>query len=139
MTYRLQVKDHIDAAHFLKGYEGKCNRMHGHRWEVEVCLESERLDHINMMIDFSTVKMSMKKVIDHLDHYILNERLDESSVTAEYLSKWFFEAFLDEFLPGGEIMNPSKRGVKLVRVTVWESPECCVKYSPTMHATGGVI
>ena len=34
--YELRVKDHFDAAHYIADYKGKCHRMHGHRWEVEV-------------------------------------------------------------------------------------------------------
>jgi len=136
--YRLQVKDHFDAAHYLKGYAGKCNREHGHRWDIEVCLEGNGLDKINMLIDFSIVKKIMKSLLDKLDHYQLNEQLHEDNVTAEYLAKWFYDSFESEFamypLSNGEV--PSLKGIRLARVTVWESPECCVKYSPGMKATG---
>jgi len=138
--YRLQVKDHFDAAHFLKGYEGKCNREHGHRWDVEICLEGKDLDKINMLIDFSVVKKIMKTLLDRLDHYQLNEQLQEDNVTAEYLARWFYGSFelaLNTMpMPGGWKNDPTAKGIRLARVTIWESPECCIKYSPDMKATG---
>ena len=29
--YYLETEEHFDAAHFLKGYAGKCSNLHGHR------------------------------------------------------------------------------------------------------------
>ena len=123
--FRLQVKDHFDAAHYLKGYEGKCNREHGHRWDVEVVIEGSRLDSINMLIDFSFVKKTMKLILDELDHYQLNEQLEEDNPTAEYLARWFYRRFATKL-----DMEVKLLGVEmhLERVTIWESPECCIKY-----------
>jgi 6-pyruvoyltetrahydropterin/6-carboxytetrahydropterin synthase len=49
--YRLQVKTHFDAAHRLVDYNGKCNRLHGHRWDVEVGVQGPTLDDRNMLVD----------------------------------------------------------------------------------------
>ena len=40
----LQVEDSFDSAHFLKGYEGKCRNIHGHRWKILIEVEGEELD-----------------------------------------------------------------------------------------------
>ena len=123
--YRLQVKSHFDAAHRIKDYVGKCSRLHGHRWEVEVALEGEVLDGMNILVDFSSVKDTMEGIIEeYLDHRNLNETLDEPNVTAEFLSRWFFHTFEG----GSELAFIWPDGVRLARVTVWESPDCCVKY-----------
>ncbi|MFB0559347.1 MAG: 6-pyruvoyl tetrahydropterin synthase family protein, partial [Dehalococcoidales bacterium] len=29
--YQITVEQHFDAAHFLRGYHGKCEALHGHR------------------------------------------------------------------------------------------------------------
>jgi 6-pyruvoyltetrahydropterin/6-carboxytetrahydropterin synthase len=121
--FRLQVQHHFDAAHRIRDYVGKCNREHGHRWQVEVCVEGEELDHRNILIDFGEVKRALKHLLDDvLDHNQLNEILEEPNVTAEFLCKWIW----DEFSKSMENVTT----VQLVRVCVWESPECCVKYSP---------
>lgn len=132
--YRLQVKSHFDAAHYIKDYPGKCKRMHGHRWEVEAVLEGKELDALNMLIDFSLVKGWLKSILEDLDHYVLNEQLPEltqdgesDNVTAEYLAKWLFLG-LDTKLQFASPTFLPHLPVRLVCVTVWESPDCCVKY-----------
>jgi 6-pyruvoyltetrahydropterin/6-carboxytetrahydropterin synthase len=128
--YRLQVKDHFDAAHYIKDYVGKCSRMHGHRWDVELSIEGEKLDRLNMLVDFGEIKDLLRGLEENkLDHYILNVELNEDHVTAEYLAGWVYGRLASQI---GDL------GVKLVRVCIWESSDCCVKYSPTMHATGQI-
>ena len=34
--YQVSVEQHFDAAHFLRGYRGKCEAVHGHRFRVVV-------------------------------------------------------------------------------------------------------
>lgn len=118
--YRLQVKMHFDAAHFIKDYPGICSRMHGHRWEVEAVVEGMELKDMNMMVDFGAVKQHLGLLVNKLDHQQINEVLSEPNVTAEYLAKWFFDNLYS--------MIGMWRYAELVRITVWESPDCCVKY-----------
>ena len=128
--YRLQVKTHFDAAHYIKDYQGKCSRMHGHRWEVEVVLEGGELDKMNILIDFGVVKGMLETLVGKLDHYVLNEVLQEHNVTAEFLAKWFYKEFyqLYQLLISDSAGWVEFRGMHLTRVTIWESPDCCVKY-----------
>jgi 6-pyruvoyltetrahydropterin/6-carboxytetrahydropterin synthase len=133
-TFRLQVKSHFDSAHYLKGYLGKCQRLHGHRWEVEFCFEGGWLNDMNMLIDFALVKELMDKFIEELDHYLLNDQLKEENPTAEFIARWFFLRMQGAFRNANMVplnhtlLDAVKRGVKVVRVCVWETPECCVKF-----------
>lgn len=134
--YRLRVKTHFDAAHTLKDYLGKCQRLHGHRWVVECCFEGEQLDSKNMLVDFALVKKLVGGFLDEkLDHYFLNDQLKEDHPTAEFVARWLFERIAnrlrDVHTPplDHSWLDAFKRGVKLVQVTVCESPECCVEYS----------
>lgn len=129
--YRIQVKDHFDAAHYLRDYSGKCKNMHGHRWDVEICLESKSLNKLNMVIDFTIVKRIFHEIFEDMDHKVLNDTLGEPNLTAEFLSKLLYMRF-----QGHLNLLEDCNNVRVARVTVWESPECCVKYSPDMHATG---
>lgn len=119
--YELRVKDHFDAAHYIADYKGKCHRMHGHRWEVEVCVQGINLDKLNMLIDFSVVKKKLSELTDLLDHFVLNDRLEtmpgiaEPNVTAELLSEWFYRGLCNASL-------------NVKSVTIWESPECSITY-----------
>jgi len=126
--FREQVKTHFDAAHYLRDYEGKCSREHGHRWEVEVCIQGEELDDKNMLVDFGIVKKYVDDIVDRfLDHHQINETLSEPNPTAEFLAQWLYNKLQNMHEPSGKW--------ELVRVTVWESPNCCVKYSPAMRST----
>lgn len=116
--YELKVKVHFDAAHHLEGYEGKCQRVHGHRWDVEVAIQGNQLDALNMLVDFSEVKKGLKTIIDdQLDHYDLNNVLNEKCPTAEYLAFWIFDKLSNDTM------------LHVASVTVWESPECSITYS----------
>ncbi len=131
--FRLQVKTHFDAAHHLDGYPGKCARVHGHRWDVEVVIEGFKLGSLNMLIDFTVVKKVLKELIDELlDHYDLNESLQVDLPTAEYLAKWFFDRF-DTRL---KVETGDCKDIWLSRTCIWESPECCVKYYRTKGDNG---
>lgn len=48
----LQVEDSFDSAHFLKGYEGKCRNIHGHRWKILIEVEGEELDKQGFRLSF---------------------------------------------------------------------------------------
>lgn len=128
--YRLQVKSHFDSAHYIKDYQGKCNRLHGHRWEVEVVLEGRQLDARNILVDFAHVKETLKRYLDEgFDHYLLNDTLGERNVTAEWLAKRIYDDLRYRFpgCPDGS-SREEYWPIRLARVTIWESPECCVKY-----------
>jgi 6-pyruvoyltetrahydropterin/6-carboxytetrahydropterin synthase len=120
--YEIRVKEHFDAAHCIRSYVGKCSRIHGHRWEVEAAIGGTELRASNMLIDFKWVKDLLGQFVERLDHYVLNEVLEEEDVTAECLARWFYEKLAPRL--------PTK-AVRLLRVAVWESPDCCVVYDGT--------
>jgi 6-pyruvoyltetrahydropterin/6-carboxytetrahydropterin synthase len=129
--FRLQVKTHFDAAHYLAGYNGKCANLHGHRWDVELVVEGKVLGADNMLVDFSAIKKELNAYLDRqFDHKCLNEVLGESNPTAEWIAQKIYE----RMAPIVECFSEQK--IRLCRVTIWESPDCCVKYSPDMTATG---
>ena len=119
--YRIEVDSHFDAAHHIKDYDGKCQREHGHRWTVRLTISGSTLNQLNMLVDFTSVKASLKELLDsYLDHYQLNDTLSEPNLTAECLSNWIFN----------RLLKPAEFwGVNLDSVTIWESPDCSVTYS----------
>jgi len=123
MTYNLSVKSHFDAAHYLRGYPGKCANQHGHSWKYSVEIVGDKLDELGMLIDFVVVKKAMKESIEnYIDHEMINNLIpfDEENPTAENLAKWIYGQITRTF-PSWDI------GLK--SVTVWESDECAVTYS----------
>ena len=51
---RLGVIDYIDSAHYLPGH-GKCGRVHGHTYKIEVLVEGEVREN-GMVIDDDNVE-----------------------------------------------------------------------------------
>ena len=120
IMYELHFKGHFDAAHRLEDYKGKCNRLHGHRWEVQLGIVGDSLNTLNMLVDFGEVKKALNELLDSwVDHYYLNQTLKEANPTAEYLSKWIYDSMLAKVLSWD---------LDLKYVEVWESPECSVHY-----------
>ena len=120
--YEIEVKQAFEAAHFIRGYEGKCARLHGHNWEVVAVVHGDKLDKLGMLIDFKVLKAELKKVLDEFDHQFLNEleKFAEENPTAENLAKKIYKQ-----LALSEIFSGS---TKLYAVKVHESPNSCVTY-----------
>ena len=116
--FQVCVRAHFDAAHFIRDYDGDCANLHGHRWDVEVCIEGQRLDHLGMLIDFSVVKQSVRKSLKILDHGLLNDQpafgIQGVNPTAENLAQFLFMEFKKD------LMLEDKR---LAWVKVYESPD----------------
>jgi 6-pyruvoyltetrahydropterin/6-carboxytetrahydropterin synthase len=119
--YQVRVKRHFDAAHALRGYEGKCEALHGHRYEVVVCLEAEELDDTGLAYDFTVVKRGLDSVVERLDHTYLNELapFDKVNPSSENLARFVFDE-----------LGPAIEGARLSSVEVWESPDAWVTYLP---------
>ncbi|HBP66196.1 MAG TPA: 6-pyruvoyl tetrahydropterin synthase, partial [Desulfosporosinus sp.] len=71
--FQVCVQAHFDAAHFIRNYDGNCANLHGHRWNVVVCIEGKQLDHLGMLLDFSDVKQTIREKLKLMDHSLLND------------------------------------------------------------------
>lgn len=121
--YEISVRQEFDAAHCLRGYKGKCETLHGHRFQVVVNVRAEKLNNIGLAYDFVALKRHLQAVIDILDHRNLNEvkPFDKINPSSENIAATVYNE-LKERLQGS--------GVTLHSVQVWESPENCVTYWP---------
>lgn len=107
----------FDAAHNLVEYHGKCERLHGHTYRMEVVL-SGYPDREGMICDFACVKdVVNERVISLFDHAYLNDILPQPS--AENIAAYTFKA-LDPLLSGPNF--------ELHEVCVWESPHSSVVF-----------
>lgn len=120
--YLISVEDHFESAHFLRGYRGKCEKLHGHRYKVVVRIEAQRLDKAGMAYDFTILKKQLHEIVGRYDHQCLNDiaPFDQRNPTAENIAFSFY----DELLP-----FISKK-VKLESIEIWESPGSCASYRP---------
>lgn len=118
--YELSVKGDFCAAHFLKGYEGKCKTLHGHTWKVEVTIASEHLDKIGMVADFALIKKNLREFLETIDHVHLNELpyFKDVNPTTENLAKYIYDEFPKKYGP-----------FTITKVTVWESDSASITYT----------
>ena len=86
--YTLEAESHFDAAHFLAGYHGTCENLHGHRWRVVAQISVDALqtdgDERGMVCDFQAFKSELARVVQEYDHTFVVEEgtLEESTLEA---------------------------------------------------------
>ncbi len=121
--YQVSVAQHFDAAHFLRGYRGKCEALHGHRFQVVVRVRAAEVNDVGMAYDFAELKGHLGDILSRLDHTCLNEvpPFDRINPSSENLAATIYER-LRSRLAGTPI--------SLACVEVWESPQSGVAYSP---------
>jgi 6-pyruvoyltetrahydropterin/6-carboxytetrahydropterin synthase len=119
--YALTVRSSFAAAHRLREYEGNCERLHGHNWQVEATVESSEVDGRGMALDFRAMKGALHDILSRMDHKYLNEipPFDVSNPSSENIARYIFEEM------EGKIPPPAC----LARVTVWESEDARAEYS----------
>lgn len=119
--YEISVENHFDAAHFLRGYRGKCEALHGHRFRVVVKVELAALNEIGIAYDFAELKRHLADILARLDHTCLNDLppFDKINPSSENIASTIYTELL-----------PKMADVKLSCVEVWESPQTGVKYTP---------
>jgi len=116
----ISVEDSFSSAHSLRGYEGKCENLHGHNWKVRVTLKGEKLNNIGILIDFKNVKKILKDILLVLDHKFLNEitPFDKINPSAENIAFFIY----------GELKKKLEENIKIDRVEIWESEKAFATY-----------
>ena len=119
--YEVSVTQHFDAAHYLRGYGGRCEQLHGHRFEVAVTVRAEKLNNIGIAFDFAELKKHLAEVLKRFDHVCLNDiaPFDNVNPSSENIATTVC----------GELTG-RLGGMVISRVEVWESPESRVTYTP---------
>lgn len=121
--YEVSVREHFDAAHYLRGYKGKCENVHGHRFQVVVNVRAGETDDVGMAYDFTKLRQQLGEIVSRFDHTCLNDvppfdRINPSSENIASTVCSELQARLKE------------TKVSLCSVQVWESPHSAVTYFP---------
>ena len=121
-VYTVSVRAHYDAAHFLRNYEGKCERLHGHRYVVEVAVQTPDLDEAGIAFDFVELKRHLRDLADGLDHQNLNElpQFENLETSAENQARYFYEQLRS--------LLPAVIADGLLYARVWETPTQWAQY-----------
>ncbi len=118
MRYAILTKQfRFEAAHQLPNHTGKCARLHGHSYSLEVSvrgpIQPERGQSADgMVLDLDALKQIVQTtIIEQLDHHYLNDRID-GPTTAENIAHWIWDQ-LEEHQPAFAAL--------LWRIRLWET------------------
>lgn len=110
MKFELRQQFQIESARFLPHLpEGHpCRRMHGHSFKIILTLQGDLNPKIGWVRDYHEIEMTMKPLLQQLDHRVLNEVPGLENPTSELLAVWIYE-------------RAKKQISELVRVSVQET------------------
>lgn len=119
--FELMIETNFASAHQLRGYKGECEKLHGHNWKVQVYVLAERLNDIDIALDFRDFKKMTEEVVAPLDHGYLNDifPFTEKNPSSENIAKWIFDSLRKKI---------NDDYIHLSGVTVWESETASATY-----------
>lgn len=132
--YRVSKSVAFCYGHRLLDYAGKCKHLHGHNANAVITLESEHLDRLGMVEDFSELKRLVWEWLDReIDHTLLLHRDDpllpvlqsagervmvtQENPTAEVIARMIYDYVAD-------------KGFPVVEVQLWETETSYASYRP---------
>ncbi len=119
--YEILIKSDFSGAHNLRGYRGRCEKLHGHNWKIEARFETDKLDKIGMAVDFKILKSKVKNVLKKVDHAYLNKlnAFKKKNPSAENIAKYIYERLKASI---------RKKGLSVKSISIWESETSCATY-----------
>ena len=121
--YEISVEMDFDAAHALRGYQGKCERLHGHRFKVVASVNSKKLNEIGLAYDFTLLKKHLGDILAKYDHTNLNEEAPFNRInpSSENIAATIYRKLNKKL---------ADAPVSLTCIEVWESPQSRATYRP---------
>jgi len=122
-VYEVCIVHDFDAAHYLRGYQGKCEALHGHRYRVVVKVKTAQLNAIGLAYDFTDLKRHLNDILARFDHTCINDvpPFDQINASAENIARTFYQELEPKL---------AEAPVTISSVEVWESPQTSVTYTP---------
>lgn len=119
--YKICTEHHFDAAHALRGYKGKCETLHGHRFRVVVKIATRQLDDVGLAYDFIKLKAILESILKRFDHSNLNDIPPFKTInpSSENIASTIYNEIQTVLV---------KAPIELDTVEVWESPSSWVEY-----------
>jgi 6-pyruvoyltetrahydropterin/6-carboxytetrahydropterin synthase len=121
--YEVTIIESFSAAHVLENIGGKCEKLHGHNFKVEVTVAALKLNPTGLLIDFRMLKKWLVEIFEDIDHKYLNTLSSFAGInpSAENIAKYISEKMESE---------TKKVFVKVIKVKVWESENAAATYVP---------
>ncbi len=130
--FELKVKTRFAGAHQLAMVGKKCENLHGHNWQVEVCVRGKALNSAGVLADFGDIKAAVRKVVDgELDHKFLNElpAFEGMQPTSERIAVHIARR-VQTMLDDSHVSTGQKEKIRVSKVMAWESDDACAIYYP---------
>ena len=136
--FLIKITSNFDAAHFLSEYNGKCSNIHGHRWNIDVNIQSDELKASGltkgMVEDFTEIKKEINNIISCYDHALIVENGSLQQETIDCLINEGFKLVFVDFRTTAEnfayciFSSIEKSGYNVKSVTVYETPNNSATY-----------
>ncbi len=136
--YILKTEHSFDSAHFLADYNGKCGNIHGHRWRVEIEVQSEELvasgQLDGMVVDFGDLKKDLKAAVDYFDHALIIQQGTMREKTLQCIKEDGFSVIEFPSRPTAEnfaahfYRTLAGLGYDVKRATIYETPTNSATY-----------
>lgn len=96
---------HFCTGHRVMNHEGKCATVHGHNFVAYITVETEQMDAVGRVIDFSILKKRIGEWIDrHWDHNFLVWKEDKEVIDALFSIPRTKDPYICPFNPTVENM-----------------------------------
>ena len=109
----LVVEFRFCAAHRLPLHKGRCHRLHGHSYRLQVVVSGPPDGHSGMVVDFYDVEDAVQPVLDSMDGSCLNDAL--ANPTAEAIVVYLWQRIVSQLQ-------------QLRELRLWETDDCHVVY-----------
>src|SRR5215471_12421932 len=123
MLYRVTVSARFEAAHNLLDYPGGPEPLHGHSYNIDIVLESEKIQQYDLAVDFVTARSALETIAKEFDYTYINQHpaFAGRNTSAENLARYFAERMETSGALGW---------ARVAEVTVWEGPSNRATYVP---------
>jgi 6-pyruvoyltetrahydropterin/6-carboxytetrahydropterin synthase len=108
----------LEAAHRLPHVPAghKCERLHGHSFQVTVYVQGEVDPKLGWVVDFAEISRAFSPLHELLDHRYLNEVPGLENPTSEHLARFILERMR---VPGAKVSAVSVAETCTSRCTVY--------------------
>ena len=128
MRTRIYKEVFFEATHRLIHYRGKCFRLHGHQWRVQVWIEGTADERTGIVLDYNCIK----EVVGQFDHQVILNAEDPMVASIEA----FHPVVTTPGDPTSELIaaliagmidaEAERQGLdaRVAKIRVWESTSC---------------
>ncbi|NLM29324.1 MAG: 6-carboxytetrahydropterin synthase [Methanomicrobiales archaeon] len=128
MRTRIYKEVFFEATHRLIHYRGKCFRLHGHQWRVEIWIEGTADERTGIVLDYNCIK----EVVGQFDHQVILNAEDPMAASIEAFHPVVTtpgdptSELLAALIAGMIDAEAERQGLdaRVVKIRVWESTSC---------------